>query len=195
LPESSSVLRVEDFQNIVETIHMDNDEGVLYKVLKVYKKRDMAVVDSIDRVFYSPENPSDPGGTIDTVFLGDVVGYPVILGKENPRYQPPVPETVVKELAPLLPAEQALIFPSTVAPSGPQPTHETLQQKAKLLRSEAILAGEAKNTAENYARHSKRIRSQVHSSSAVTYRTMMNRSARLLSIGPVTTFPKNCGSL
>jgi hypothetical protein len=177
LPESSSALRVEDFQNLVGTIHMDNDEGVLYKVLKVYKKRDLAVV---DRVLYNPANPSDPGGTIDTVFLGDVIGYPIILGKSNPRYQPPVPRSVVRELAPLVPTEQAASVPSTVVPSGPQPAHETLQQKAKRLRSEAILAGEAKNTAENYARRSKRIRSQVHSSSAVTNRSYDEQISKVI---------------
>jgi hypothetical protein len=64
LPESISSLRVVDYQSLVDTIHMDNDEGVLYRVLKVYKSRDMAVV---DRILYDPEHPDATGGIIDTV--------------------------------------------------------------------------------------------------------------------------------
>ena len=85
LPESAAIIDAKDYQNLVDTIHLDNDEGVQYRVLKVYNRRGVAVV---DRVLYNPDIPDDAGGTIDTVFLDNVVGYPIILGGTNPGYQP-----------------------------------------------------------------------------------------------------------
>ena len=69
LPSGSVELDVNDFQNLVDTIHLDNDEGVQYRVVKVYKSRGVAVV---DRVLYNANNPRAIGGTLDNVFLDNV---------------------------------------------------------------------------------------------------------------------------
>ena len=165
LPESISSLRVVDYQSLVDTIHMDNDEGVLYRVLKVYKSRDMAVV---DRILYDPEHPDATGGIIDTVFLGDVIGYPIIQGGVNPRYR--TSESIEGERELITPEEPIREDKDsgTGGVSAICPREETLHQKAKRLRSEAILAGEAKNTAAKYAKRSQRVRSTTHSTSSVT---------------------------
>jgi hypothetical protein len=165
LPESSTPLRAEDYQNLVDTIHMDNDEKVLYKVLKVYKKRGGVVV---DRVLYDPGNPNDPGGAIDTIHLGDVIGYPIILGGVNPRFQTSEPEPSGEELITLSPQDQAVSGSGPVASGTPHPADETLHQKAKRTRTEAISAGAAKNTANKYARRSERVGSRGNSVSAIT---------------------------
>jgi hypothetical protein len=62
---------------------MDNDEGILYKVLKVYRKHGAVVV---DRVIFETDKPNKPGGIIDCVYLSDILQYPIILGKSNPRH-------------------------------------------------------------------------------------------------------------
>ena len=165
LPESLTSLRVEDYQDLVDTIHMDNEEGVQYRVLKVYKSRDMAVV---DRILYDPEHPDAPGGIIDTVFLGDVIGYPIILGGVNPRFPTSVPIAGNREIAtPEIPT-RAVNESRLENTSTSVPIDETLHQKAKRLRSEAILASEVKNTAAKYAKRSQRVRSTAHRSSSVT---------------------------
>ena len=84
LGDLSIPLDVADYQYLVDTVHMDNEEFVQYKVLKVYKFRGLACV---DRVLYDPSDPDAPGGTIDTVHLQNVLGYPILLMKGTKQYQ------------------------------------------------------------------------------------------------------------
>ena len=67
---------------MVDTIHFDNEEGVRYRVTKVYKLRG---VPSVDRVLYNEANPDALGGTIDTIYLENAINYPILLGKQNPN--------------------------------------------------------------------------------------------------------------
>ena len=84
LPSGAEKLDVNDFQNLVDTIHLDNDEVVQYRVVKVFKSHG---VTAVDRVLYNANNPRAIGGTLDNVFLDNVIEYPIILGKSNPNYQ------------------------------------------------------------------------------------------------------------
>ena len=84
LPSGAEKLDVNDFQNLVDTIHLDNDEVVQYRVVKVFKSHS---VTAVDRVLYNANNPRAIGGTLDNVFLDNVIEYPIILGKSNPNYQ------------------------------------------------------------------------------------------------------------
>lgn len=63
---------------------MDNEEGVRYQVLKVYKRRELACE---DLVLYNLDNLNIEGRTIDSMNLKDVLGYPIWLGKRNEKYQ------------------------------------------------------------------------------------------------------------
>jgi hypothetical protein len=170
LPSGSVELDVNDFQHLVDTIHLDNDEGVQYRVVKVYKSRGVAVV---DRVLYNANNPRAIGGTLDTVFLDNVIGYPIILGKSNPNHQriellqsdvrdvaavttpidtvtPVVDNSIACEqpassFDPSYRVTQSSV-PSHTSTSVPHSIKEVVQ-RAKRLRGEAISAGEIKNTA------------------------------------------------
>ena len=52
LPDGHGTLDANDFQHLVDTVHLDNDEGVQYKVLRVYKEKGFVIV---DRVLYFPD--------------------------------------------------------------------------------------------------------------------------------------------
>ena len=65
LPHGVKSFLPQDYQYLVDTVHMDNDEGVLYKVLNVYRKSGTAVV---DRVFFLLDKPNHPGGTVNCVY-------------------------------------------------------------------------------------------------------------------------------
>ena len=81
LPSGAKSFRSEVYQYLVDIVHMNNDERILYKVLKVYPKRGAIVV---DRVLFATDKPNNPGGIIDCVHLSDILQYPIILGKLNP---------------------------------------------------------------------------------------------------------------
>ena len=83
LPPTKRILDHTEYQHLVDTVHLDNEEGVLYKVLKVYTKRGVALV---DRSLFSPNHESNDRGKIDCVYLDNVLGYPIIQGKSNSRY-------------------------------------------------------------------------------------------------------------
>jgi hypothetical protein len=87
----------------------------------------------------------------------------------NPRYQTPEPISAVEELIPLSTTEQVVNDSTPAAFGTPCPAdNESLHQAAKRLRTAAISAGEAKNTANRYETRSKRARSTSHTSSVVT---------------------------
>jgi hypothetical protein len=69
LSDTGRPLEVADYQYLVDTVHMDNKEGVQYKVLKVYKHKGLACV---DRVLFDPDVPNAEGGMINTVHLGRI---------------------------------------------------------------------------------------------------------------------------
>ena len=95
LKGSSERLNVKDYQELIDTVHMDNEEGVTYKVIKVYSSKGLAVV---DRVLYDPNRSNEKGGVLDTVHLKDVLGYPILLGKQNPGYRPTLPTNSADEV-------------------------------------------------------------------------------------------------
>ena len=166
LNETRAQLRVEDFQNLVDTVHLDNDEGVRYKVLKVYKSKGLNVV---DRVLYNPDVPNAVGGTIDTIHLLDAVGYPILLGKQNPAYHPSLPSSTSGELATL--DDSTRVDIRAVAPVNiPHLVNETLKAKAKRLLSEAHQASEEANTAHGVNRRSKRLKQNARASVVTTER-------------------------
>jgi hypothetical protein len=70
-----------DFQHLVDTVHYDEQEGVNYRVLRVYKSKGLVVVD---------RELNDPlivkRRDTNTIHLGDALGMPIMAGKSNPRY-------------------------------------------------------------------------------------------------------------
>ena len=85
---------VDQYQYLVDTIHMDNDEGVTYRVTKVYTLKDMAVV---DRVLWDIGLNKPSGPYIDTVHLLNVLEYPILQGRKNPLFKPDeLPPSVVR---------------------------------------------------------------------------------------------------
>jgi len=65
LPHGAKSFLPQDYQYLIDTVHKDNDEGVLYKVLKVYRKHGAVV---IDRVIFEIDKPNQPGGTVNCVY-------------------------------------------------------------------------------------------------------------------------------
>ena len=65
-------------------IKLDINPDIQYLVVKVYSKGGIA---QVDRVLYNTsDKDSSSRRHVDTVYLGDVITYPIILGKPNPRY-------------------------------------------------------------------------------------------------------------
>jgi hypothetical protein len=93
---TSSTLDVANYQDLVDTVHFDNDECITYKVIKVYSHRGAA---SVDRVIYDYDHPDDIIGNVDTIFLRDALSFPILLGKENPEYIPPDLSPTIQKLA------------------------------------------------------------------------------------------------
>ena len=84
LQREGETLDVEKYQHLVGTVHDDNKEGVQYLVVKVHSKGGIA---QVDRVLYNTsDKDSSSRRHVDTVYLGDVITYPITLGKPNPRY-------------------------------------------------------------------------------------------------------------
>ena len=83
LSDGHGTLDAKDFQHLVDTVHLDNDEGVQYKVLRVYKEKGFVIV---DRDLYFPDKkPNEKPNLVDVVYLQDVINYPIILGKKTPK--------------------------------------------------------------------------------------------------------------
>jgi hypothetical protein len=93
---TSSILDVDKYQDLVDTVHFDNDECITYKVIKVYSHRGAA---SVDRVIYDYDHPGDLIGSVDTIFLRDALSFPILLGKENPEYISPDLSPTLQKLA------------------------------------------------------------------------------------------------
>ena len=187
LPDSAAKLDAKDYQNLVDTVHLDNDEGVQYRVLKVYNRQGAVVV---DRVLFDPAIPNAPGGTIDTVYLDNVIGYPIILGGSNPRYQTDVPARIDEELITLSHTDQPVR--NSVREEVDIHGHalETLHQRAKRLRTEATLAGEAKNTAEKHLRRSQRNKSYSNVATSVTSVSAKEQIAKVIFDWSFEHFPE-----
>jgi len=149
LKGSCERLNVKDYQELIDTVHMDNEEGVTYKVIKVYSSKGLAVV---DRVLYDPNRSNEKGGVIDTVHLKDVLGYPILLGKQNPGYRPTLPTNSADEV---INHSESDRFDRAVRPERT----EALKGKAKRLRSDAHQASVEANTAGLVQR--RRLRSNV----------------------------------
>ena len=98
IPRDVRGLLPEHYQNLVDTIHFDNEEGVQYRVLKVYSSKGLVIV---DRELYDPRNP-DVTNKIDTVNLGDVLSYPILAGVSNPTYRAILPDDVVSGSPPVI---------------------------------------------------------------------------------------------
>jgi hypothetical protein len=76
-------LNPENYQQLVDTVHYDEQEGVNYRVLKVYKSKGLVIV---DRELYDP--PNLKRRVIDTIHLGDALNMPIMAGTRNPKYTP-----------------------------------------------------------------------------------------------------------
>jgi hypothetical protein len=61
---------------------MDNEEGLMYKILRVYKLKGVPVV---DRELFLSDKPNSSPSTFDIVYLDNVVGYPILRGNINSR--------------------------------------------------------------------------------------------------------------
>ena len=152
-------LRVIDYQYLVDTVLMDIEEGVRYRVLKVYQFKGL---NCVDRVLYDPDDPNAEGGTYDTVHLKDVLGYPILLGKRNKDYQPAPTVEQVRDLASRRVVETPLV--SSSARDTIQVSPAELRVAGKRLLLQASQAEQSNNVAAGVRRRSKR--NKVSASSA-----------------------------
>ena len=79
-----AALHERDYQYLVDTIHFDSDEGVQYKVLRVYRQKALIVV---DRELFDQDKPSLLRRTLDTIHLRDAIAMPLMAGPINPAYR------------------------------------------------------------------------------------------------------------
>ena len=163
LSDISVPLEVNDYQYLVDTVHMDNEEGVRYKVLKVYKFRGLACV---DRILYDPDDPNAVGGMIDTVHLLDVLGYPILLGKQNMRYQPVPAVEQAREVINRRVVETPLDSSVTRDASSASPAQ--LRVAGKRLLLQASQAEQSGNAAAGVRRRSKRGKVSISSTEVTT---------------------------
>ena len=63
----------------MDTVHYDEQEGVNYRVVKIYSSKGLVVV---DRQLYDP--PNQKRRLTDTIHLGDTLGMPMMAGVINP---------------------------------------------------------------------------------------------------------------
>ena len=84
IPDVDTPLASSDYQYLVGSVHFDNDEGVQYKVLKVYVSKGLVVV---DRERFDPDDPHLVRKKLDTVHLRDILSYPILQGDINPDFE------------------------------------------------------------------------------------------------------------
>jgi len=77
-------LQERDYQYLVDTIHYDSDEGVQYKVLRVYRHKGLIVV---DRELHDPDKPNITRRTFKTIHLRYAVAMPLMAGPPHPMYR------------------------------------------------------------------------------------------------------------
>ncbi|NDF27778.1 MAG: transposase, partial [Nitrosopumilaceae archaeon] len=158
LRESDQPCRPEDFSYLVDTIHMDNDEGVRYKVVRVYTHKGLVVV---DRVLYDPEHRDVSESPIDTVHLKEVLNYPILEGAQNPNYQVPAPMSL-EVPPPGTSSNDGVNTDSRTTGEGTMPVvQESARQKAKRLRDEAQQAAEIRRIEAGF-RRSKRVSAKIN---------------------------------
>ena len=158
LRESDQPCRPEDFSYLVDTIHMDNDEGVRYKVVRVYTHKGLVVV---DRVLYDPEHRDVSESPIDTVHLKEVLNYPILEGAQNPNYQVPAPMSL-EVPPPGTSSNDGVNTDSRTTGEGvPLVVQESARQKAKRLRDEAQQAAEIRRIEAGF-RRSKRVSAKIN---------------------------------
>ena len=151
---TSAAHDVSNYQDLVDTVHFDNEECVCYKIIKVYSLRGVA---SVDRVIYDYENPDAVGGTIDTIFLNDAIGYPILLGKENPEFIPPESSPTLQRLATSQVEDLGVnAFNPTILPEF----KENRQARKRRMKAEQE-SHQAENIADNL-RRSSRLRSNTN---------------------------------
>ena len=83
LLDGVGTLDAKDYQHLVDTIHLDSEEGVQYKVLRVYKKKGFVVVDRV--LYFSDKKLDEKSNLVDIVYLQDIINYPIILGRKKPQ--------------------------------------------------------------------------------------------------------------
>ena len=137
---------VEQYQYLVDTIHMDNDEGVTYRVTAVYDKRGLAVV---DRVLWNIGENRPMNNLIDTVHLRNVLEYPILQGRKNPIFNSQeLPPSIIRPMN-LTNSEE--VSTTTQSPqSGPiQPQlRETRAQKKRRMQQQSTNVETSNNTEE-----------------------------------------------
>jgi len=182
IPDNFESLDVNDYQYLVDTIHMDNEEGILYKVTKVYAHKGLAVA---DRVIY---NDNDNSGKSEMIHLKDILRMPIVQGYTNRKYQ----ETAAMiSDSPWSNGNTNTLLQKEPTPIEPDSLNrkETLQQKAKRLRGEAQAVAQEKNIKQNL-RRSKRNKVDVNNTKTVVdYNIMV---AKLILDWAVDYIPDNC---
>jgi len=110
-------------------------------VLRVYKEKGFVIVDRV--LYYPDKKPNEKPNLVDVVYLQDVINYPIILGKKNPKKLTDVSESFLSSAptlnAPEATARDALISQPSISPAE-------VSSNVKRLRSEILLISEAKNT-------------------------------------------------
>jgi len=83
VPKDLAPTKIEDYQYLVDTVHVDDDDGLLYIVDKVYVHKGLIVVDR-----YSFDGTQGVGRP-DTIHLLNILKCPIVQGRANSEYQKP----------------------------------------------------------------------------------------------------------
>ena len=131
VPKDLAPTNIEDYQYLVDTVHVDDDDGLLYIVDKVYNHRGVSVVDRFS--FDGTQGVGRP----DTIYLLNCLKCTIVQGKTNSKFQLPVASTE-DYLSPNKNPSSSFKKVSDPLTSGKRVmVHENERQKAKRLKGVA----------------------------------------------------------
>ena len=144
VPKDLAPTNIEDYQYLVDTVHVDDDDGLLYIVDKVYDHKGLIVVDR-----YSFDGNQGVGRP-DTVHLLNILKCPIVQGRTNSEVQKPVamlPEPTPSNVGS---SSSFCVDPLTSDKRLREP--ETDRQKTKRLRGEAQSLSHRQNVEKDLRR-------------------------------------------
>ncbi len=185
VPKDLAPTKIEDYQYLVDTIHMDNDDGLLYIVDKVYNHRGVIVVDR-----YSYDGTQGVGRP-ETIHLLDVLKYTIVQGKTNSKFQRPVASSE-EDLSPNKDPSSSFKKVSDPLTSGKRVMEEENErQTAKRLRG-VTQASSYKQNVEGNLRRSVRNKVKINTSETPQQVNWYTKISKLILDWAVEYIPEDC---
>jgi hypothetical protein len=185
VPKDLASTNIEDYQYLVDTVHVDDDDGLLYIVDKVYNHRGAAVVDRFS--FDGTQGVGRP----DTIYLLNCLKYTIVQGKTNSKFQRPVASSE-EDLSPNKDPSSSFKNVSDPLTSGKRVmVDENERQTAKRLRG-VTQASSYKQNVEGNLRRSVRNKVKINTSETPQQVNWYTKISKLILDWAVEYIPEDC---